>query len=346
MKLKQTGGALVGLLMLLSVSWAQSGNPGSPAPKLVIKSSEFSAGDVKMGEVVRHTYTFRNEGNANLEIKNVALTCGCETVDYDKVVPPGKDGKLTLQVKTEGYPGGSLTKGATVTTNDPLHPSFDLVLRLTVLTSTPSGQVIGPFTISPSKMVSTATATGKAADMAVTIYSTGTPPAKVTRLVSDGSTFTFTLEPAAEGNRYVLRGVSSTSLPPGRHVQRVKVLTDSKEYPELELQFEAIVVLPLRASPASVSFERIVVTGAEVPPQSKFVFIVQTGGPALEIKNIESTLPFLSAELQENNQNRTFVLRVKFTGIPPKGSHSGTIVVSTNLPEQPKVEIQVTVNVS
>src|SRR6185436_14245003 len=107
MKLKQTVGALVGLLMLLSVSWAQSGNPGSPAPKLVIKSSEFSAGDVKMGEVVRHTYTFRNEGNANLEIKNVALTCGCETVDYDKVVPPGKDGKLTLQVKTEGYPGGS-----------------------------------------------------------------------------------------------------------------------------------------------------------------------------------------------------------------------------------------------
>jgi len=342
--LKRTIAGLIGLVILAGVSWAQGGNPG-PAPKLVIASTEFNAGDVKMGDVVKHTYTFRNEGKANLEIKNVALSCGCETIDFDKVVPPGQEGKLTLQVKTAGYAGGALTKGATVTTNDPVRPSFDLVLHLTVLTSTPSGQVTGPFVVSPAKAIGTSVAVGTAADLAITVYSTATPPVKLTKLVSEGSDFTFNLEPAAEGNRYVLRGVSSTTLPPGRHAQSVKLLTDSKDYPELELQFEAIVVLPLRLSPPVVSFDRIVVAGADVPLQSKFFWIMQTGGPALEIKSIESTLPFLSAELQDNVQSRTYVLRVKFIGVPPKGSHSGKIVVSTNLREQPKLEVQVTVNV-
>jgi hypothetical protein len=42
------------------------------APKLVIKQLERSFGEIKIGAVATHTFTFRNEGKADLEIKSVA----------------------------------------------------------------------------------------------------------------------------------------------------------------------------------------------------------------------------------------------------------------------------------
>lgn len=45
---------------------------GQNAPKLVIKQTEHNFGEVKKGAPTQHTFTFRNEGKADLEIKNVA----------------------------------------------------------------------------------------------------------------------------------------------------------------------------------------------------------------------------------------------------------------------------------
>lgn len=42
------------------------------APKLVIEETDFNFGTVKEGVKVAHTFTVRNEGQANLEIIKVA----------------------------------------------------------------------------------------------------------------------------------------------------------------------------------------------------------------------------------------------------------------------------------
>lgn len=327
------------------VAKAQATPGGSP--KLVVEKTEFNAGEVRDGDPVKHSFIFRNEGNADLEIKNVVLTCGCETVDYDKVVAPGKSGHITLLVKTTGL-NGALSKLIVVTTNDPQKPSVDLVIHLTVVNDAkrPAGQVIGPFVVSPSNQVNRTVPIGTAADFAITVYATGNPPSHVTKAVSGGGKFTVSLEPAADGSRYVVRAISGNNLPVGRHQESIKLATDSKETPEIEVQLDAFVTLPLRVSPKSVAFDRVTSSEEGQPPRaSKFVWIMQSGGPALEIKGIQSSLPFLTAERNENGTEGTVVMRILFTGIPPKGSHTGKIVVLTNLPSQPQVEIEVTVNV-
>ena len=78
---------------------------------------------------------------------------------------------------------------------------------------------------------------------------------------------------------------------------------------------------------------------------SKFVWIMQSGGPALEIKGVESSLPFLSIERVENGTPASTPVKVVFSGNPPKGNHVGKIVILTNVPSQPKLEIDVVVNV-
>jgi hypothetical protein len=98
-------------------------------PKLVMEAQDHHFGSVKAGTPLTYSFKIKNTGKANLEIKSVTPGCGCTTSDYDKVIEPGKEGKITLEIKhTEGYKG-EVQKNATVTTNDPAQATFTLLLR-------------------------------------------------------------------------------------------------------------------------------------------------------------------------------------------------------------------------
>lgn len=101
----------------------------SAAPKLVIESLEHSFGKIAPGTPLTYTFKVRNEGDAELEIKNVSPSCGCTAANFDKLVAMGKEGGITLKIEnTAGYQG-EIVKTATVTTNDPAHQAFTLTLR-------------------------------------------------------------------------------------------------------------------------------------------------------------------------------------------------------------------------
>ena len=101
------------------------------APRLAIASMEHSFGSVKAGTPLKYSFVIKNEGKTDLEILKVAPSCGCTTSSFDKVIAPGKEGKVTLAVEnTEGYKG-EVTKTASVATNDPEHENFTLTLKAT-----------------------------------------------------------------------------------------------------------------------------------------------------------------------------------------------------------------------
>jgi hypothetical protein len=64
-------------------------------------------------------------------ISKVKAACGCTTTDYDSLIAPGKTGSIALAVKKTNNYKGPVSKSATVTTNDPQHATFRLVLRAT-----------------------------------------------------------------------------------------------------------------------------------------------------------------------------------------------------------------------
>lgn len=80
------------------------------------------------GDIVTHEYVFANDGNEPLEILQVTKTCGCQAVEFDKVIAPGKEGKVTLKLTTPRAKS-HVKKSLTVTTNDPARPTLQITIE-------------------------------------------------------------------------------------------------------------------------------------------------------------------------------------------------------------------------
>ena len=121
---------VLSMILLFTFSVVAKEKKGSAGtPKLVMAEQDHYFGAVKPGTPLTYSFMVKNSGDTDLEIKSVAPGCGCTTSAFDKVIAPGKEGKITLEIKnTESYKG-EITKNATVTTNDPERQSFQLILR-------------------------------------------------------------------------------------------------------------------------------------------------------------------------------------------------------------------------
>ncbi len=63
-------------------------------------------GQVKEGEVLRHTFVLKNESEKTLTIKDVNTSCGCTVFKVEKkVILPGESTDLEVQFNSKGYSG-------------------------------------------------------------------------------------------------------------------------------------------------------------------------------------------------------------------------------------------------
>jgi len=114
-------------------------NVSLPAFEFTETTHDF--GTITEGEVVEHTFTFKNVGEAPLVIQNTSASCGCTTPNYSREpVAPGETGEVQVKFNSQSRPGVQ-NKTITITANT--NPS---VTRLFIKTNvTPKGEeVAGP----------------------------------------------------------------------------------------------------------------------------------------------------------------------------------------------------------
>lgn len=74
-------------------------------------------GEVREGEVVKHTFTFTNEGEGPLIISNAQGSCGCTVPDWPRQpIAPGQKGQIKVSFNSKGR-AGRQDKRVTLTTN-------------------------------------------------------------------------------------------------------------------------------------------------------------------------------------------------------------------------------------
>lgn len=75
-------------------------------PKIVFEEDYFDFGTIKQGEIVTHTFFFKNEGDGDLMIMDAIPSCGCTTPKYTKQpLLPGGRGHIEIQFNSDGWLG-------------------------------------------------------------------------------------------------------------------------------------------------------------------------------------------------------------------------------------------------
>lgn len=75
-------------------------------PQIQFEETKYEFGAVKTGDVVDHTFKFKNVGTQPLVISNIGVTCGCTTPEWTREpIMPGKSGTVVAKFNTAGKYG-------------------------------------------------------------------------------------------------------------------------------------------------------------------------------------------------------------------------------------------------
>jgi hypothetical protein len=91
--------------------------PAGPLPVATFSTIEHDFGTINEGQVVEHTFSIKNTGEAPLIIQNAAPSCGCTVPAWTKEpIPPGGSGFVKAKFDSNGKPNMQ-NKSITVTAN-------------------------------------------------------------------------------------------------------------------------------------------------------------------------------------------------------------------------------------
>ncbi len=122
--------AAVFLVSSSAVAIAQEA-PAAGGPRLTLVDPLKDFGTVAKGSKIEWDFTLKNTGDKPLEILSVQPTCGCTVAEFDRAIQPGSTGKVHAVVDTTQF-SGPISKGITVTSNDPTQPAAQLTMRAIV----------------------------------------------------------------------------------------------------------------------------------------------------------------------------------------------------------------------
>ncbi|MEQ8243677.1 DUF1573 domain-containing protein [Fulvivirga sp.] len=91
--------------------------PEGPLPAFKFNELDYDFGTIAEGDVVEHTFTFTNTGDAPLIIQSAKGSCGCTVPTWPKEpIPVGGTGEITAQFNSKGKPNIQ-NKTVTITAN-------------------------------------------------------------------------------------------------------------------------------------------------------------------------------------------------------------------------------------
>ncbi len=225
---------LAGLLPLAAV---QKG------PSVEFTDPTRSLNQVFEGEVIRQSFTFINNGDAQLEILGVEPSCGCTSaMPVPSKVAPGRTGQINVEIKTENFAALSrtlaetvtMTKTVTVRTNDPRQPQVVLSVNFMVAPEIVASEPSVFFGSNPR---------GQEVTRELTVSIAKDRAVKLLSAVSTDANISARLEPVTgqDGKKIRLILVQKPTASEGNHSGTVLIKTTSQLKPEFRVSFRSIV---------------------------------------------------------------------------------------------------------
>lgn len=219
-----------------AIAWGVEPIPAAAeaAPRAAIGETSFDFGTITEDRALTHTFVIKNTGTAPLFIEDVDPDCACTVPSYDKTIPPGGQGGITLTIKPFSVIH-QFKKETKVRLNDP--DQRMLYLKLTGLAQ--------PYIeIQPSHIVRLRGAPGDDIRGQVRLISHLATPWKITEYrTTIPDKIEVTIKPEVPDKIYVLE-VRNKSRDGGPYAGLIELFTTSKERPRLILRVFGELYLP------------------------------------------------------------------------------------------------------
>ncbi len=227
-------GMIVLGMVWLAVNLFLPGRASAAEPQAVIAEDHFDFGEVFEDRHLIHSFVVKNNGKAPLEFLKVDPDCACTVADYERTIPPGGQGKITLAIKPYSVLH-EFSKGTQVWTNDPEKSLFRLVL---------TGNAKPFIEITPSHIVRLRGAPGNNVQGEVRFTSHLPGAFEITNFRTNiPDKIDVSLKPVEPGRVYVLE-VKNKAQNSGPYAGLIELNTNSKERPRLIVRVFGEIYLP------------------------------------------------------------------------------------------------------
>lgn len=313
---------------------AQAPAAAAAAPKLVLVEEKKDAGTVPKGEVIHATFFIKNEGKADLHITDVKPSCGCTAPEYDKVIKPGTQGKVVLNVDTKTFQG-PISKSALLLTDDPEKPQATIFVMANVKPYVETHPV-GFFRLQAL--------TGETASSTL-VLSSDEADFKPTKVEPPNSYLKAALAPADDAEKVAGKGANQWKVtvtttpeaPEGLLGGYVRVLTGAAKQPELNLAVSGYIKPTLSVTPLSVNFGNF---EPKTDPVKRTVTIINNNvkNEAFQVTKAEANVPGVKTEVVMADKSRAQVI-ISVDNTVKKGVFDGFVTVSTTDPTKKEIKI-------
>ena len=214
-------------------------------------------------------------------------------VRYDRAIPPGGVGQVTLQVNTGGFQG-RVTKSAQVTTNDPRQRNSKIYLSFDVLTH---------IIVEPGPKIMLQGIVGDAIQSVVHIRSAEKQPFKITRIETNlQSVIDYELSPKDDSDSYTLKVVSKTT----DEKTASGFLTLHTNHPQkkvVKLSVHLRVKPEIQVWPTRVDFYEEAKSGSKKKESKRVLILMNNRGKSFRIKELNYNKDYFQVRSLAHNDN-------------------------------------------
>jgi hypothetical protein len=305
--------------------------PSGDGPQAVFDTPTYEFGRVMAGDPVRHDFWFTNRGNQTLEITNVRPACGCTTAGtWDRVVEPGKTGKIPILLKTEQF-NGPLQKNVRIGTNVPGQPEVTLWIK---------GDVWQPVEVQPPYVNFRAVNESEQHTETIKITNHLDDPIKIVSARSDNPVFRVDVAETETGQKF---DVTVTAMPPfksGSNAGTITIDTDSPRKPNISLKAMCYVPAAVEVTP-----QRVMLPGGVLTQSVERAVYVNNNKPSpLKVSDIVVNDERVTTQLIEDMQpGKRFRIVLNFPeGFSAPQGDTLRLTFKTDNPSMPNVGIPIT----
>ncbi|HYI11443.1 MAG TPA: DUF1573 domain-containing protein [Thermoanaerobaculia bacterium] len=333
----------LGLTAPFAAAEEKASTDAAKGPKLTLVEPLKDFGTVAKGSKLEWAFEVRNTGTTDLEIISAKPTCGCTVADFDKVIKPGKTGKLSANVDTTNF-SGPIAKSVTLETNDANAPTAQVTITA----------IVKPFVDAyPAGFVRYNMLQGDVEKQTVLLYSEDETPLEIVKVESPQEWISVDVK-KAEGadvmpkigrvgqNQYKVDiTVGGPDARVGPLAEKVKILTNSKNQPEYSISVSGVVRPTFRVEPTGVNFGEI--TPADTAA-TRTVMLRSNNLKTPEnfvVTKAESGVAGVTAAVKPTANKGEYEVTLQIAKDAKVGALDGSVLIQTNDKVKPTVTIPI-----